>query len=42
MKKNILIIILIIIIAILSTYIVYDRITYHKVETEESDSCPIP
>lgn len=42
MKKNTVIIILIIIIAILSTYIVYDYITYHKMEQEEGDSCLAP
>ena len=42
MKKNITIIILSIIVAVLSIYIVYDRLTYHNNnDTAADDMCPV-
>ena len=41
MKKNIAIIILSIIVAVLSVYIVYDRLTYHNNDTAADDMCPV-
>ena len=42
MKKNIVIIILSILVAVLSVYVVYDRVTYHNNnESSADDMCPV-